>query len=409
VLRVDAERFRADWDALGRFGATPAGGVHRPAFGDAHLAAREWLLARARDAGLEAQVDSAGNHSAVLPSRVPGAPTLLLGSHLDSQPYAGRFDGALGVAAALEAVRSVQDAGLELPVTLEAIDFTEEEGTLVGSLGSRALTGQLTREMLEAPRGGRRALVEGLARAGLTEEGLLSAARDPATLAGCLELHIEQGPVLERDRVQIGVVTAISGTRTYKLALSGVAAHSGGTPMDARRDAGVGAAAFVLGVRGLAIAKRSRANVGGLELEPGNYNIVPARARLMLELRSHDPAVFDELEAEALSLAQRIADEHGLGLEVEFLGRWDPCALDPEVRGVIAAAAEELGLSAIELPSGAGHDAEALAQITPTGMIFVPSVGGVSHAPEELTEWPDCVNGANVLLNAVLRLAANTR
>ncbi len=407
MLRVDADRFRADFDALAAIGATGDGGVHRVAFGEAHLAAREWFLARAREAGLETSIDSAGNHSALLRSHVRGAPTLLLGSHLDSQPNAGAFDGALGVVAALEVVRTVKDAGLDLTVTLEAIDFTEEEGTIVGSLGSRALAGQLRREMLAAPRGGREALVDGLARAGLTEEGLLSAARDPASLLGCLEVHIEQGPVLERDGVQIGVVTAISGTRSYKLAFSGVAAHSGGTPMAARRDAGVGAAAFLLGVRELAFAKGARANVGALKLEPGDYNIVPARAALKLELRSHDLAVFDELEAEALALARRLADDHGLGLEVERVGRWDPVELDIYVRAEIARTATELDLSFVELPSGGGHDSEALARVTRAGMIFVPSVGGVSHAPSELTQWQDCVNGANVLLNTVLRLVKN--
>jgi N-carbamoyl-L-amino-acid hydrolase len=401
-VQVDAERFRADWETLCSFGATGDGGLHRVAFSDEYLAARAWFLERACDAGLETNVDSAGNHSAILRAREPGARSLLLGSHLDSQPYAGRFDGSLGVLAALEVVRTVEDAGLELPVTLEAIDFTEEEGTLVGSLGSRALAGQLRQEHLDTPRGGRDALVEGLARGGLTEEGLLSAARDPATLAGCLELHIEQGPVLEQQGVQIGVVTAISGTRSYRLAFGGVMAHSGGTPMELRRDAGVGGAELLLGVRELAIAKSSRANVGALRLEPGTFNAVPSAARLLLELRSHDLAIFDELEADALKLAEEIAANRGLGVEVERVGRWDPVALDAGMQRAIATAADELGLSAIELPSGGGHDSEALARITPAGMVFVPSVGGISHAPNELTGWDDCVNGANVLLNAAL-------
>jgi N-carbamoyl-L-amino-acid hydrolase len=405
-LQIDAARFRADWDALGEIGATDDGGIHRVAFSDAYFAARAWFLARARDAGLETGVDQAGNHSARLRSRVPDARTLLLGSHLDSQPYAGRFDGALGVVAALEAVRSVQDAGLELPVDLQAIDFTEEEGTIVGSLGSRALAGQLHQEMLDAPRGGRAALLAGLERAGLTETGLLSAARDPRSLHAYLELHVEQGPVLERERVQIGVVTGISGTRSYRLAFTGLAAHSGGTPMAERRDAGVGAAAFVLGVRELASSlPGARANVGFLELEPGDYNVVPARAALKLELRALDLATFDELESGALGLAQRLADERALGVEIERVGRWDPVELDEQVRSVVAAAARELGLSAKELASGGGHDAEALGRVTRAGMIFVPSVAGVSHTPSERTEWDDCVNGANVLLNAALALA----
>src|SRR5215475_8469101 len=164
MLRVDADRLRADFDALAAIGATPEGGVHRPALGEANLAARAWFLERASAAGLETRVDAAGNHSAVLPTEVLGGPTLLLGSHLDSVPNGGRFDGALGVVAALHVLRAVQDAGLRLPVALEAIDFTDEEGTLVGLLGSGALTGTLRKQSLLAPRGGRKALVAGLAR-----------------------------------------------------------------------------------------------------------------------------------------------------------------------------------------------------------------------------------------------------
>src|SRR2546423_6465736 len=178
-LLVDGERMREDFDALAAIGATPGGGVDRPSLGEAHLAAREWFLGRAAAAGLETRVDSAGNHSAIL--RAP-SPTLLLGSHLDSVPSGGRYDGALGVVAALHVLLAVREAGVRLPVTLEAVDFTDEEGTLVGLLGSEALSGKLTAESLRAPRGGRDALVAGLARAGLREDELSFARRDPTTL-----------------------------------------------------------------------------------------------------------------------------------------------------------------------------------------------------------------------------------
>src|SRR5205823_5943051 len=191
-MRIDGNRMREDFDALARIGAVEGGGVDRPSLGDAHLSARRWFLDRAAAAGLSTRVDAAGNHSAVLPG--PG-PTLLLGSHLDSVPNGGRFDGALGVVAGLHVLLAVRAAGAELPVTLEAIDFTDEEGTLVGLLGSRALAGALEPESLRAPRGGREALVAALERAGLREDGLASARRDPASLVGYLELHIEQGPV----------------------------------------------------------------------------------------------------------------------------------------------------------------------------------------------------------------------
>jgi N-carbamoyl-L-amino-acid hydrolase len=400
---VDAGRLRADFDALAAIGATPAGGVSRPTFGEAHIAARAWFLDGARAAGLETRVDAAGNHSALLRSRDERAPTLLLGSHLDSVADGGRFDGALGVVAALEVLRTVRDAELELPVTLEAIDFTDEEGTLVGLLGSLALAGRLTPEQLASPRGGRDELVAGLARAGLQEARLAEARRDPSSLAGYLELHIEQGPALERHGVDIGVVTGIVGSRSFRLMFVGAPAHAGTTPMDARRDAGVAAAAFVVGARDLVVRDYSGcvATVGSLELLPGGFNVVPGVAHLALEFRSLETAQLDALEADLLVLAEA----QGLDVEIQPVGRWEPAALDQKVQAAIQRAADELGLSTTKLASGAGHDAQALASVTPSGMIFVPSRGGISHAPEELTEWDDCINGANVLLGATLELA----
>jgi N-carbamoyl-L-amino-acid hydrolase len=406
-LRIDAERFRADFDALAAIGATAGGGVDRPALHDAHLRARAWFLERGAAAGLETSVDAAGNHSVVLRAAKPDAATLLLGSHLDSVPDGGRFDGALGVVAALEVLRTVHDAALDLRVTLEAIDFTDEEGTLVGLLGSWAVAGVLSLDDLRDPRGGRDALLEGLERAGLEEASLADAARDPASLAGYLELHIEQGPVLEREGVDIGVVTGIVGARSFRVVFTGVSGHAGTTPMDARRDAGVGAAAFVVGARDLVMADYpgSVATVGDVALEPGAFNVVAGRARLALEFRSLDPAQLEAMEVALRDLAGRTAAAHGLEVELEPVGHWAPTPLDADVRAAIGRATDALGLSSRELHSGAGHDAQALASATRSGMLFVPSRGGISHQPREFTEWEDCVNGANVLLGAALELA----
>jgi N-carbamoyl-L-amino-acid hydrolase len=404
-IRIDAARMRADFDALAAIGATAAGGVDRPSLGPAHLEARAWFLERARSAGLETRVDPAGNHSAVFGA---GGPTLLLGSHLDSVPDGGRFDGALGVVSALHVLLAVQASVLELPVTLEAIDFTDEEGTLVGLLGSEALTGALTMEALRAPRGGRDALEAGLERAGLKEEKLAAARRDPGSLAGYLELHIEQGPILERAQRQIGVVTSIVGARSFSLTFSGRAGHAGTTPMAERRDAGLAAAAFALAVE--EAVRRDFpscvATVGDIRLEPGAFNVIPGVARLALEFRSSDPQELDSLEVALLARARAEGTHRGVALEIEPVGRWEPTPLDPQVCDAIEAAADGLGLSSVRLHSGAGHDAQALAAITPAGMVFVPSVEGLSHDPGELTHWDDCVNGANVLLEAALALAA---
>jgi len=407
LLRVDADRLRADFDALAALGATADGGVDRETFSPAHLRARAWFHERAAAAGLETRVDGASNHSAVLPARDPEARTLLLGSHLDSVRRGGRFDGALGVVCALEVLRAVQDAGLELPVTLEAVDFTDEEGTLIGTLGSLALAGGLTRAALATPRGGRELLVAELARMELSEEGLLAARRDPATLAGYLELHIEQGPVLERARVDIGIVTGIVGTASFTVGFEGEARHAGTTPMSARRDAAVAAAAFTLGVSELVVREFTGAvaTVGDIRIEPGSFNVVPGRAMLRLECRSLDAQEVESLAGALTELAQATAEGHGVEVTVEPVGRVAPAPTAESVRAALTGAAADLELTTMEVASGAGHDAQSLAAITPSGMVFVPSIGGISHDPAEETAWSDCVDGANVLLNAAVRLA----
>jgi N-carbamoyl-L-amino-acid hydrolase len=294
-----------------------------------------------------------------------------------------------------------------LPLHLEAIDFTDEEGTLVGFIGSGALAGSLTPEALQQPRGGLQALQEGLVRAGLSESGIFTARRAPASLAGYLELHIEQGPRLYEAGVDIGVVSGIVGIASFRLIFTGRANHAGTTPMAARKDAGLGAAAFVLTARKLVMEQFPSCviNVGALHLEPGAFNIVPGRAELALECRSTDPVELDRLQANLLERARGEAKTYGLGLEVTTLGLHAPAPMDPEVQQAIQDTVVELGLSSQAMTSGAGHDAQNLAAICPTGMIFIPSVDGVSHSPGETSRWDDCVHGANVLLGAALRMA----
>jgi N-carbamoyl-L-amino-acid hydrolase len=399
---------REDFEALARFGATPEGGVSRPTFSDAHLAARKWFLARAQAGGLATHVDAAGNHSAMLRThRSRDAQVLLIGSHLDSVPGGGRYDGALGVVAALHVLLAFKEAGADLPFSLEAIDFTDEEGTLVGLLGSKALAGTLTPEFLQFPRGGRKALVAGLERAGLREERLVDARRDPSSLAGYLELHIEQGPRLEREGVQIGVVTTIVGSRSFRIVLRGVAGHAGTAPMDARHDAVVAAARVILGVREIIVRDFPRcvATVGDVRVEPGAFNVVPGLARLALEFRSADESELDAIESAVLARVRAEPTTEGVEVEVNPVARWESSHLDPRVADAIERSAAALGLTTKRLASGAGHDAQALATVTPSGMIFVPSAGGVSHDPLEFTAWEDIVNGANVVLGTVHELS----
>ncbi len=406
ILTINEARFRRDFEALSKIGATPQGGVHRPAFSPAHLKARQWFRRQALAAGLEVRVDGAGNHSAIL-RQDEAARTLLIGSHLDSVPNGGRFDGALGVLAGLEVLRTVKEAGLPLKTNLEAIDFSDEESSLVDYLGSRALVGLLQPEDLRAPIGGRARFEKGLARSGLEEKQIFLARRDPQTIKGYLELHIEQGPKLEMVGIKIGIVTGIVGIRAYHLIFRGRANHAGTTPMQNRSDAGLGASAFLLAARAIALheAQDCVENVGNLQFSPGAFNVIPGVVDVSLEIRSDHEASLDTLEQTLLARARIEAERFGLGLEIETVSHAYPVLMDPDMKAALSQAADELGLSHQEIASGAGHDAQMLAQITPAGMVFVPSVGGVSHTPAELTTWEDCTNGVNVLLAAAIKLA----
>jgi len=289
---------------------------------------------------------------------------------------------------------------------LEAIDFTDEEGTLVGLLGSSALAGRLHPEALKNPRGGRQNLLEGLARAGLSEEGIFTAVRPQVSLAGYLELHIEQGKRLERMGIDIGVVSAIVGIRSYRLSFIGRADHAGSTLMTDRADASLGASAFTLAARELVMRDFPNCvvNVGNMDFAPGAFNIVPARVDLSLEFRSPDEEQFEKMDAALTACAKEQAARFGLELEVECFEKHAPNSMSADIQKAFAVSCDDLGLTHSSLASGAIHDGQSFDGICPIGMVFVPSVDGASHAPREFTKWEDCVNGANVLLQTVLRL-----
>ncbi len=408
TLRVNADRMQAAFIHLASIGATGDGGVSRVAFSESHLAARKWFREEIEKSGLEFRTDGAGNHSAMLTCEQSNVQTFLIGSHLDSVPNGGRFDGALGVMAALEVLRTVKESGIKLKLNLEAIDFTDEEGTHASLLGSSALAGHLSRADLQNPYSGPENFLAGLVRAKLTKESLLQAARAKQSVAGYLELHIEQGKRLERAGINIGVVSAIVGYGSYRMSFIGRADHAGSTAMEDRLDAGQGAAAFILGVRETVIRDFPNcvANVGRIEFAPGASNIVPASADFLLEFRSPHETQLSKLDGVLMELAHQKAEHFGLKLKTEPLGKHKPNLMSAEIQQIFQRSCDALGLSNTVLASGAIHDAQSLVDMCPIGMIFVPSVDGASHAPHEFTKWEDCVNGANVLLQAVLRLAA---
>lgn len=410
MLTINTQRLLDDLHALSQIGRTPEGGVSRPALSEADLEARAWFRQRAEAARLAFRQDGAANVSAVLPAEDPAARTLLAGSHLDSVPDGGRYDGALGTLCALEALRAIKEAGLRLPLHLEAIAFTDEEGTLVGLLGSRALAGLLTADDLARPRGGQEALAAGMRRAGITPESILAARRPPESLAAFVEVHIEQGTRLEAQQAAIGVVTAIVGIRSFWLRFSGQAAHAGTTPLDRRADALWGAADFVGRARALVEERFSPGvvNCGQLVVRPGAFNIVPGEARLALEFRHSTDEQLDGMEAALLEAAQATAQAHGLELAVEAASHTTPTPLHEGVIRAIEGAADALRLPHTRLVSFAGHDTQAMSAVIPSAMFFVPSVGGISHSPREYTRDEDVINAGNVLLHTLLALAGTS-
>jgi N-carbamoyl-L-amino-acid hydrolase len=404
-LAINVERFKTDFDILSQIGATSNDGVHRPALSQNHLKARAWFRERVKDADLVFQIDQAGNHSAILPCQKNANTTLLIGSHLDSVPYGGRFDGALGVLAALEILRVINENNINMPINLEAIDFTDEEGTLVNFMGSFALAGKLDKEGLDNPRGGRKEFENGLNRAGLAKNDILDAQRNPNTLAGYLELHVEQGPRLERAGADIGVVSSIAGISSYHVKFIGREDHAATIPMNDRLDAGLGASAFTLAAHQLVLRNYPECyvNIGSICYEPGNFNIVPRKATASLEFRAPNSELMQHLRDALIKKAKHAAEEHKLGIEIELLGDYAPAAMDEQLQELIVSSADYLGLRSLSLRSGPGHDAQAFADLCPTGMIFAPSINGASHSPREKTSWNDCVNSANVLLRTTLQ------
>jgi N-carbamoyl-L-amino-acid hydrolase len=396
MLRIDAARLLADLDALAAIGQTPEGGVSRMALSAADRAGRAWFRERVIEAGLQFREDGAGNLCAILGD---SERAILTGSHLDTVPNGGRYDGALGVLCALEALRTLREAKITLPARLEAISFTDEEGSVVSMLGSRALTGNLTYDDL-AP------IHSVLNKAGLTPESILSAARDPHEYLAFIEVHIEQGTRLEQAGIDIGVVTNIVGIRNYWLVFDGQANHSGTTPMDQRMDALWGAAAYVEGARDLVMDRFSPGvvNCGNLIISPGAHNIVPGQVRLAFELRHGTPDQLDEMETALFALARETADQHRLTLTIETKGHVVPAVLNEHMIITIEQAADTLALSHTRLMSFAGHDTQNISPFMPGGMFFVPSVNGISHNPQELTLETDVINGANVLLHTLLEI-----
>ncbi len=409
TLYLNETRFREDYERLTLDGATSSGGLNRPALSEAHLAARETFREMIRQRGFQIREDGAGNLSAChVPSGSP-KPIFLLGSHLDSVANGGRFDGTLGVAAAFEVIQVLREHDPTIPV--EAIDFTDEEGTWVSLLGSRAVSGQLTQKDLDYPRGDPETFQRALEGAGLTREGILSATRTSTNLHAYLELHIEQGTRLEKSNTEIGIVTGMVGIHMYLVTFNGQANHAGTTPMNERRDAALGASKFCLLVQETITQQFPDcvSNVGRMDFSPGAFNIVPDQVTAFMEFRTEDSDRANLLRHTLQEVAEHTAKEYGLIVDFRHLESVVERKMDSSVIEALETQACALGVTSQRLPSLAGHDAQSMAHLCPSGLIFIPSSGGYSHSSLEYTPWSDCINGAKVLLNTTQQLAATLK
>jgi N-carbamoyl-L-amino-acid hydrolase len=401
---VDAGRIEQRILELARFGANPEGGVSRVAFSDADIEGRRYVVFLMRAAGLDVRIDAAGNILGRRAGKAEGLPPILFGSHIDSVPEGGNYDGDVGVMAAIECAQVLDENGIATRHPLEIVVFTDEEGGLVGS---RGMLGVLSPEALEIVSHSGKTIRQGLRDIGGDPDHLERAVRQAGEVAAYLELHVEQGAVLDADGIDIGIVQGIVGIEWWDVTLEGSANHAGTTPMDRRRDALLAAARLITAVNEVAtgVPGRQVGTVGRIEAEPGAPNVIPGRVVMSLELRDLSMDKIDALYGRIAERARAIEAESGVKITFTPLDVTATAApTDERIRRLIEESAEGLGLTHRHMPSGAGHDAQEMARIAPVGMIFVPSVDGISHSPKEFTRPADMANGANVLLQTILRI-----
>lgn len=404
MIRVD--RIRDDLETLARIGASGAG-IDRPSYSSIYREAVDWLSSRMRDAGMSVREDAAGN----LIGRLGGArgSAVVVGSHVDSVPNGGIYDGTVGVLAGIEVARSLISSRAPLRLAYEVIAFADEEGAYLGELGCRAMVGDLAfDELVSTPGRDRRSPAEAMAEYGLDARQIGQAARPSTDFEAYVELHIEQGPVLDCDQVDIGIVTDIVGLEVCEFEFSGEANHAGTTPIPLRRDALRAAASMITRAFARLDAEystdRHRLTYGAMRVEPGASNVVPARVVLSQEIRACEDADIGILHAMTREVAAESADIHAVDVASRIVSRDPSARMAPHIMDLIQLHAEQLGYSAIRMPSGAGHDAQVMARVTDAGMIFIPSLGGVSHSPGEHSSNPQIERGAEVLYRTVASL-----
>ena len=410
TVSLDRERFVATMNEQAEIGGTDGGGLHRLALSDEDREVRDWLREQLEDLGLDVRVDAFGNMFARRDGVDPDAAPILVGSHLDSQPYGGIYDGALGVVAALELFRTLEDEGIETDHPLELVNWTNEEGSRFqpAMQGSGVWAGEhdLEAEYNATDSDGNR-LEDELERIGY--KGDIPAEPQEAYEAA-LEVHIEQGPYLESEGKQVGIVTGVVGFHWTEVTYFGEADHSGPTPMHHRNDALVAAADVVTQVRRIpgTLGERTVGTVGYVDVEPNSINVIPGEVTFTFGFRDVDDGTVERATNRAIAEVEAAGEREGLDWEIETRHRSGSVEFADACIEAAEEAATELGYDAMRMVSGAGHDAVHLAEVCDTGMIFAVSEDGKSHTEAEYTSWEDCYAAANTLANAALALAGRT-
>ena len=400
-LRVNGDRVNAHLAALSEFGKNPHGGVSRVAYSEADRAARAKVMEWMRDAKLEPTIDYAGNIIGRRAGQNTSLKPLVFGSHIDSVPAGGNYDGQVGSMGAIEVAQTLAERGVITRHPIEVAIWQNEEG---GLFGSRAVSGQLTAAELKTVSSSGKTVEDGIAFIGGDVTKLDRVKRRKGDIAGYIELHIEQGGTLARDKIDIGVVEGIVGIKRWDVTVTGFANHAGTTPMNERHDALLAASRFVEMVNRVirSIPGRQVGTVGRIEAFPGAPNVIPGKVVFTLEVRDLSDANIDTIYARIAREAKSIGSQNGTQFAFAASHVSEAAPSTPRMRAIISEAAKSLGLSSRVMPSGAGHDAQAMAVLGPMGMIFVPSIGGISHSPKEFSRPADIANGANVLLKTVL-------
>ena len=405
-LRVNGDRIMKHIHALAEFGKNPQGGASRVAYSDADKQGREYVLGLLRDARLEVSIDAAGNLIGRRAGSASGLKPLLIGSHVDTVPEGGNYDGVVGSMGAIEVAQTLAEKNVSLRHPLEIVIFQNEEG---GLIGSRAMDGELTERELDLISRSGKTIREGIKFIGGDPSKLAGVRRNKGDIAAYVELHIEQGAYLDNEKIKIGVVEGIVGINWWDVTIEGFANHAGTTAMNNRQDALLAAAKFIEAVNRIvtSVPGRQVGTVGRINALPGAPNVIPGKVVLSLELRDLDAAKINMLYEKIRAEAQQIATNSKTKFDFKEINVNIPAPTDTRIRSLISEAARELGLSTKLMPSGAGHDAQDMARLGPVGMIFVPSVGGISHSPREFSHPEDIANGANVLLHTLLKLDRN--